>query len=91
MNRKDLFEDLFGDKEKNEVDKYRPENKKFKKTNLPKIYNKAQSQKKLKKEFDKLRYKALYLNMEYEDLVEKFKEIKQEFIERMLEYCRQKK
>ena len=49
MSKEELFEDLFGDKPKNELGKYEPENEKFKKENIPAKYSKPEAQKKLKK------------------------------------------
>jgi len=91
MNRKDLFDDLFGEKEKYELGVYQPENKKYAKENLPVKYSAPQAQKQLRKQFKKLRHKALYLSMEYEELVEEFEEVRHRFISKMLEYCKDKK
>jgi hypothetical protein len=91
MNEKDLFNDLFSEREKHPLGKYEPGNKKFIKENLPTRYSEPQAQKKLKKIFNKLRHKAIYLNMEYEDLVEEFDEIRRDFIGKMLDYCNNKK
>lgn len=91
MNRKDLFDDLFGEKEKYELGVYQPENKKYAKENLPVKYSAPQAQKQLRKQFKKLRHKALYLSMEYEELVEEFEEVRHRFISKMLEYCKNKK
>ena len=66
MSRKELFDDLFGDRPKHELGKHTPENEKFKKENLPEKYSSPQAQKKLKKIFNKLRNKAIYLNLENE-------------------------
>jgi len=90
MSREELFEDLFGDKPKNELGKYEPENEKFKKENIPAKYSKPEAQKKLKKLFNKLRHKAIYLNMEHEDLLEEFEEMRKDFVSKMFEYCSKK-
>lgn len=90
MSKEELFEDLFGDKPKNELGKYEPENEKFKKENIPAKYSKPEAQKKLKKLFNKLRHKAIYLNMEHEDLLEEFEEIRKDFVSKMFEYCSKK-
>ena len=91
MNRKDLFDDLFGKKEKYELGVYRPENKKYAKENLPAKHSAPQAQKQLRKQFKKLRHKALYLNMEHEELIEEFEEVRHRFISKMLEHCKNKK
>lgn len=90
MSKEELFEDLFGDKPKNELGKYEPENEKFKKENIPAKYSKPEAQKKLKKLFNKLRHKAIYLNMEHEDLLEEFEEMRKDFVSKMFEYCSKK-
>ena len=91
MNRKDLFDDLFSEREKHPLGKYEPENKKYIKENLPVKYSTPEAQKRLKKTFTKLRHKAIYLNMEHEELLEEFEEIRRQFIAKMLEYCDNKK
>tara|TARA_B100000989_G_scaffold204603_1_gene154893 strand:+ start:626 stop:1306 length:681 start_codon:yes stop_codon:yes gene_type:complete len=91
MNREELFDDLFGDKPKHELGKHTPENKKYAKENLPVKYSAPQAQKQLRKQFKKLRHKALYLNMEHEELIEEFEEVRHIFISKMLEYCKDKK
>ena len=91
MSREKLFDDLFGDRPKHELGKHTPENEKFKKENLPAKYSKPEAQKKLKKAFNKLRHKAIYLNMENEELIEEFEYIRREFIAEMLKYCDSKK
>ena len=91
MDRKDLFDDLFSEREKHPLGKYEPENKKYIKENLPVKYSTPEAQKRLKKTFKKLRHKAIYLNMEHEELLEKFEEIRRQFIAKMLEYCDNKK
>lgn len=91
MNRKDLFDDLFSEREKYPLGKYEPDNKKYIKENLPVKYSAPEAQKRLKKVFNKLRHKAIYLNLEHEELVEEFEEIRRKFIAAMLEYCDNKK
>lgn len=91
MNRKDLFDDLFSEREKHPLGKYEPDNKKYIKENLPVKYSAPEAQKRLKKVFNKLRHKAIYLNLEHEELVEEFEEIRRKFIAAMLEYCDNKK
>ena len=91
MNRKDLFDDLFSEREKHPLGKHEPNNKKYIKENLPVKYSAPEAQKKLKKIFNKLRHKAIYLNMEHEELIEEFDEIRRKFIASMLEYCDNKK
>lgn len=90
MSKEELFEDLFGDKPKNELGKHEPENEKFKKENIPAKYSKPEAQKKLKKLFNKLRHKAIYLNMEHEELTEEFEQIRRDFVSEMFEYCSKK-
>lgn len=87
MDKKDLFDDLFSEREKHPLGEYEPDNKKYIKENLPVKYSAPEAQKKLKKVFNKLRHKAIYLNMEHEDLVEEFDEVRRSFIAKMLEYC----
>lgn len=41
----------------------------------------------LKKQFNKLKYKALYINAEYEDTLDIFSFAQSEFISKMLNYC----
>ena len=91
MSREKLFDDLFGGRPKHELGKHTPENEKFKKENLPAKYSKPEAQKKLKKIFNKLRHKAIYLNLENEELIEEFENIRRKFIAEMLEYCDSKK
>ena len=91
MDKKDLFNDLFSEREKHPLGEYKPDNIKFIKENLPIKYSAPEAQKKLKKIFNKLRHKAIYLNMEHEELVEEFDEIRRDFIAKMLEYCDNKK
>ena len=90
MNRKDLFDSIFSKPEKHPLGKYEPDNKKYAKENLPSRHSKPEAQKRLKKQFQKLRHKALYLNMEHEELMEDFQHIRHEFISKMLEYCKNK-
>ena len=90
MNREELFDGLFGDKPKHEIGKHCPENKSFKKENAPVKYSEQQAQKKLKKLFNKLRHKAIYLNLEHEDLIEEFEQTRRDFISRMFKYCSEK-
>ena len=53
-------------------------------------HSKPQAQVELKKQFNKLKHKALYLNLEHEEITEEFQEIKREFISKMLEFCSNK-
>ncbi len=91
MDKKDLFDDLFSEREKHPLGEYEPDNKKYIKENLPVKHSAPEAQKKLKKLFNKLRHKAIYLNMEHEELVEEFDEVRRDFIAKMLEYCDSKK
>jgi len=49
------------------------------------------SQKKLAKQFRKLRHKALYLSDEYEEICEEYDEARHLFISTMFQYCADKK
>lgn len=49
------------------------------------------SQKKLTKQFRKLRHKALYLSDEYEEICEEYDEARHLFISTMFQYCADKK
>jgi len=89
MNPKDLFKKIFS-KEKDELGKHRPENKKFSKENLPVKYQKSIAEKQLSKQFKKLRHQAIYLNIEHEELVTEFDSIRRQFIAEMLAYCSEK-
>lgn len=84
MNKKKIINDLFGRKDKNELGKHEPENEKFKNT-------KSVDQEKLKKTFNKLRHKAIYLNIEHEEILEEFEEIRRKFVAKMFEFCDSKK
>ena len=46
---------------------------------------------KLNKQFDKLKHKAMYLDMEYEEVSEKFKQHKMNFISSMMSFCSENK
>tara|TARA_R110001592_G_scaffold323013_5_gene602072 strand:+ start:665 stop:1327 length:663 start_codon:yes stop_codon:yes gene_type:complete len=81
MDRKELFNDLFGERLRLELGKYEPKN------NPKQTSPEGRTQSSLKKEFKKLRHKALYLNMEYEELSEKFEKIKCNFIKQLIKYC----
>ena len=91
MNIADLLNNLFSKREKHELGKYEPQNKKYAKENLPIKYSEPNAQKKLKKQFQKLRHKALYLSMEYEEMIEEFENARHQFISKMLKYCQNKK
>ena len=49
MDKKDLFNDLFSEREKHPLGEYKPDNIKFIKENLPIKYSAPEAQKKLKK------------------------------------------
>jgi hypothetical protein len=53
--------------------------------------NTAETQKLLKKKFNKLKHKALYIDAEYEETCEIFSFAQSEFISRMFRYCSDKK
>ena len=59
MDKKKIFEELFGEKEKHELGKYIPSNNK-------KHKSKDQKKKALERRFEKLKNKAIYLKMENE-------------------------
>jgi len=53
--------------------------------------NSAETQKLLKKQFNKLKHKALYIDAEYEDTCDVFSFAQSEFISRMFSYCSERK
>lgn len=53
--------------------------------------NTVETQKLLKKKFNKLKHKALYIDAEYEETCEIFSFAQSEFISRMFRYCSDKK
>ena len=53
--------------------------------------NTAENQKLLKKKFNKLKHKALYIDAEYQDTCDVFSFAQSEFISRMFSYCADKK
>jgi hypothetical protein len=53
--------------------------------------NTAENQKLLKKKFNKLKHKALYIDAEYEDTCDIFSHAQREFISKMFSYCSDKK
>ena len=53
--------------------------------------NTAETQKLLKKKFNKLKHKALYIDAEYEETCEIFSFAQSEFVSRMFRYCSDKK
>ena len=53
--------------------------------------NAAETQKLLKKKFNKLKYKALYIDAEYEETCEIFSFAQSEFVSRMFRYCSERK
>ena len=54
-------------------------------------YSKPNKQAQLKKQFNKLKHKILYLNMEHEELNEEFQEIRRDFIAKIMIYCQNNK
>lgn len=54
-------------------------------------YAKPKKQAQLKKQFNKLKHKILYLNMEHEELNEEFQEIRRDFIAKIMIYCQNNK
>ena len=54
-------------------------------------YAKPNKQAQLKKQFNKLKHKILYLNMEHEELNEEFQEIRRDFIAKIMIYCQNNK
>lgn len=82
------WEDIFKPREKQELGKYIPENKKFSKSQkLSNNVDKDVGQSILKKRFDKLRHKALYINLEYEETDEIFNFARANFISSMFQFC----
>ena len=63
----------------------------FSDNNLSKEVNSEAAQKILKKKFEKLRHKALYINLEYEEVDEIFEYAKETFISEMFKYCSERK
>ena len=53
--------------------------------------NTAENQKLLKKKFNKLKHKALYIDAEYEETCDIFSHAQSEFISKMFSYCADKK
>lgn len=53
-------------------------------------YAKPKKQAQLKKQFNKLKHKILYLNMEHEELDDEFQEIRRDFIAKIIIYCQEK-
>jgi len=53
--------------------------------------NTAENQKLLKKRFNKLKHKALYIDAEYEEVCDVFSHAKSEFISNMFSYCADRK
>ncbi len=84
MDKKKIFEDLFGDKEKHELGKYIPSNNK-------KPKSKNQKKEALERRFEKLKHKAIYLKMEHEELVETLQVARSTFISEIIAYCKDKK
>jgi|13_taG_2_1085334.scaffolds.fasta_scaffold10496_3 hypothetical protein len=86
------WEDLFKQREKDELGQYIPENKKFAKSqNLSNDVDQDAGQAVLKKKFNKLRHKALYINLEYEETDEIFNLARANFISSMFQFCHDNK
>ena len=69
------WEKMFEDSKKDEID----------------IYSPSRKDKKLKKQFKKLKHKALYLSEEYKEISEDFDEARHLFISCMFQYCGENK
>ena len=67
------------------------DNNPFSGNDLSKDVNSEAAQKLLKKKFEKLRHKALYINLEYEEIDEVFTYAKDTFISEMFKYCSERK
>jgi hypothetical protein len=86
------WEDIFKPREKEELGEYMPENKKFSKSqNLSNDVDKDVGQSILKKRFEKLRHKALYINLEFEETDEIFNFARANFISSMFQFCHDNK
>ena len=81
MDRKKLFEKLFGKKTKYELGRYIPSSGK-------KHRSKTQKKEDLERRFEKLKHKAIYLKMEHEELIETFQIARTEFISEIMSYCK---
>lgn len=86
------WEDIFKPREKQELGQYIPGNKKFSKSQkLSNDVDKDIGQSILKKKFNKLRHKALYINLEYEETDEIFNLARTNFISSMFQFCHDNK
>ena len=82
------WEDIFKPREKQELGKYIPENKKKSKSQkLSNDVDKDVGQSILEKKFNKLRHKALYINLEFEETDEIFNFARANFISSMFQFC----
>lgn len=82
----DEFEEFF-DKTKQEIISHSRENLGDGAEGLSKKVNSGEQKKLLRKKFNKLKHKALYINAEYEDVCDVFAYAKKEFISGMFVYC----
>lgn len=84
--------DLFKKVARSELGEYMPQNKKSnQRDDLSTEASEEEFQKLLSKNFEKLKHKMSYLNMEYEEVSEVFSHAKKTFISTMFEYCSRKK
>lgn len=82
------WEDIFKPREKEELGEYIPENNRFSKSNkLSNDVDENAGQSVLRKKFNKLRHKALYINLEYEETDEIFNLARANFISSMFQFC----
>lgn len=58
---------------------------------VSKDVNKEKSKKIIDKKFSKLRHKALYIDLEYQEVSDVFKQAQQNFISSMFQYCSERK
>ena len=86
------WQKIFEKPEREELGEYRPGNKKFsKKDGLSSEVDQDESDKLLRKKFNKLKHKALYIDAEYQDTCDVFSHAQSEFISKMFSYCSKKK
>lgn len=65
--------------------------KRGKHNSVSKDVNKGESNKLLRKSFLKLKHKALYIDLEYQDTAESFKQAQSSFISSMFQFCSERK
>jgi RNase P protein component len=83
--------DLFKKAARDELGNYTPQNKKFSQgDDLSTEASEEELRKLLSKNFEKLKHKMSYLNIEHEEVSEVFSHAKKTFISTMFEYCSRK-